>query len=101
MTTPRTPLRERSLASDGSGTTSWDLACDRPANPEFQRTSWLATTRPDVRGPHAPIAGPLPYTIYRIVPSKGFGLPGMFGMDKYAPAELPKSTRWIFSDGGV
>ena len=183
MTKQRAPLREESLATDGSGTTSWDLARERLANPEFQRTSWLATTRPDgrphlmpvigswidgalylvagagsqkgrnlaaddrcviattsttlpsidivlegravaiteadevgrlaetftssgwplkadgdkVRGPHAPTAGPPPYTIYRIVPSKGFGLPGMFGMDKFDPSELPKPTRWRFA----
>ena len=185
MTQQSAPIREDSLAHDGSGTTSWDLASERLANPEFQRTSWLATTRRDgrphlmpvigswidgslyliagegsqkgrnlaaddrcviattsttlpsidivlegravaitdgeevgrlaetftssgwpleaegdkVRGPHAPTAGPPPYTIYRIVPSKGFGLPGMLGMDTYEPSELPKPTRWTFGDG--
>jgi len=48
-------------------------------------------------GPHAPTAGPPPYTIFRIVPSKVFGLPGMFGMDQFAPEDLPKATRWDFS----
>ena len=185
MTKQTAPTRAESLTSDGQGTTSWDIARERLADPEFQRTSWLATTRPDgrphlmpvigswidgalylvagegsqkgrnlaaddrcviattsttlpsidivlegravaitdgdevrrlaeaftssgwpleadgekVRGPHAPTAGPPPYTIYRIVPSKGFGLPGMFGMDKYDPSELPKPTRWTFGDG--
>jgi hypothetical protein len=183
MTKQDPPVREEPLASDGSATTSWDLARERLANPEFQRTSWLATTRPDgrphlmpvigswidgalylvaaegsqkgrnlaaddhcviattsttlpsldivlegravavtdagevgrladtftssgwpldaegdkVHGPHAPTAGQPPYTIYRIVPSKGFGLPGMFGMDKFDPSELPKPTRWKFA----
>ena len=183
MTNQGAPVREESLAADGSGTTSWDLARERLANPEFQRTSWLATTRPDGRphlmpviatwiddaihlivgegtrkgrnlaadgrcvvatssttlpsidivleghvepvrdedavrhlaevfkksgwpleakgdkvdGPNAPTAGPSPYTIFRLIPSKGFGFPGMFGMDK-AEGELPKPTRWEFGD---
>jgi hypothetical protein len=51
MTQERAPERERSLVGDESGTTSWEVARDRLANPEEQRTSWLATTRPDGR-PH-------------------------------------------------
>ena len=184
MTDERIPDREQSMVGSGSETTSWQLARDRLANPEYQRTSWLATTRPDgrphlmpvigswiddeiyliagegtqkgrnlaandrcvlattsttlpsldivlegravpvtdadavrrlaaqftssgwpleadgdkVRGPHAPTAGPPPYTIYRIVPSKGFGLPGMHGMDQFDQSELPKPTRWEFGD---
>ena len=50
----------------------------------------------DIYGPHAPTAGPPPYRIYRIVPSKLFGLPGMQGMDQFEPDELPKSTRFVF-----
>ena len=184
MTKDQGPSREVAMIGNGSQTTSWKLAQERLANPEFQRTSWLATTRPDsgphlmpvigtwiedalylivgqgtqkgrnlaanarcvigttsttlpsldivlegraepvtdpdevrrlaemfsasgwpleadgdtVRGPHGPTAGPPPYTIYRIVPSKGFGLPGMFGMDKFEPSELPPPTRWEFRD---
>lgn len=49
-----------------------------------------------VHGPHAPTAGPPPYSIYRMVPSKVFGLPGMFGMDEFDRADLPKPTRWDF-----
>ena len=52
-----------------------------------------------VSGPHAPTAGPPPYTLYRIVPSTVFGLPGMVGMDEFDPADLPEPTRWDF-DGG-
>jgi hypothetical protein len=182
MTQEREPDRERSMVGDGSQTTSWETARERLANPEHQRTSWLATTRPDgmphlmpviafwidgamyvvagersrkarnlaandrcviattsttlpsldivieghadpltdedtvrriadflnsnnwplevkgdkVYGPHAPTAGPPPYTIYRIVPSKAFGLPGMVGMDQVDPKDLPKPTRWDF-----
>ena len=184
MTLEHDASREVGLVGDGSRTTSWEQARQRLANPEYQRTSWLATTRPDgrphlmpvigtwiddalhlivgegtqkgrnlaanarcaigttsttlpsldivlegradpvtdpedvrrlaekfsasgwpleadgdkVRGPHGPTAGPPPYTIYRIVPTKGFGLPGMFGMDKFEPAELPAPTRWEFRD---
>jgi hypothetical protein len=185
MTQERAPERERSLVGDESGTTSWEVARDRLANPEEQRTSWLATTRPDGRphlvpviafwiegaihivagegtrkarnlaadgrcviatssttlpsldivvegradpliegdavghiaevlsasgwpleakgdkvyGPNAPTAGPPPYTIFRIVPSKVFGLPGMYGMDQFDQADLPRPTRWDFGRG--
>jgi|SRR5215211_1401876 len=51
MMQERAPERERSLVGDESGRTSWEVARDRLANPEEQRTSWLATTRPDGR-PH-------------------------------------------------
>lgn len=61
---------------------------------------WPLEARGDqVYGPNAPTAGPPPYSIYRMVPSKAFGLPGMFGMEKSDPSELPKPTRWEF-DGG-
>jgi len=184
MTQERAPGHESSLVGDQSRTTSWEMARERLANPEHQRTSWLATTRPDGRphlmpviafwidgamhvvagegtrkarniaadgrcviattsttlpsldivvegradavtdddavrhiadvlsanwplevrgnkvyGPHAPTAGPPPYTIFRIVPSRVFGLPGMTGMDQFDPADLPKPTRWEFSGG--
>ena len=182
MTETQAPKHEQSMAGDGSSTTSWDMARERLANPESQRTSWLATTRPDGRphlmpviatwiddaihlvvgegtrkgrnlaadgrcvvatssttlpsldivleghvepvrdddavrhlaevftksgwpldangdkvdGPNAPTAGPPPYTIFRIVPSTVFGLPGMQGMDQFDPSELPRPTRWEF-----
>jgi len=49
-----------------------------------------------VYGPHAPTAGPPPYSIYRLVATQAFGLPGMTGMDKSDPDDLPKPTRWEF-----
>ena len=49
-----------------------------------------------VEGPNAPTAGPPPYTFYRIVPSRVFGLPGMTGMEQFDPEDLPKPTRWDF-----
>jgi hypothetical protein len=51
-----------------------------------------------VFGPNAPTAGPPPYTIFRVVPSKVFGLPGMYGMEQFDPSELPRPTRWEFED---
>jgi Pyridoxamine 5'-phosphate oxidase len=181
MTQLRAPEREQSLVAS-PGTTSWDVARERLANPEQQWTTWLATTRPDGRphlmpviavwiddayhfiagtgtrkarnlaandrcvialgsrtlpsmdivvegsaqplndpaevermadvfrsnnwpldvrgnevfGPNAPSAGPPPYRIFRMIPSKAFGLPGTFGMDKFDQEELPKPTRWEF-----
>jgi hypothetical protein len=50
----------------------------------------------NVDGPNAPTAGPPPYSIYRMVPSKAFGLPGMLGMEQFDQSELPKPTRWEF-----
>jgi hypothetical protein len=49
-------------------------------------------------GPNAPTAGPPPYSIFRMVPSKAFGLPGMLGMEQFDRAELPKPTRWEFDE---
>jgi hypothetical protein len=51
MTQQRGPVREQPLTEGASETTSWELARERLADPEYQRTSWLATTRPDGR-PH-------------------------------------------------
>jgi hypothetical protein len=50
-----------------------------------------------VYGPNAPTAGPPPYTIFRIIPSRAFGLPGMLGMDQFEPEDLPRPTRWDFA----
>ena len=32
-----------------------------------------------------------------MVPSKAFGLPGTYGMDKFEQEDLPKPTRWEFA----
>ncbi len=52
-----------------------------------------------VYGPNAPTAGSPPYTIFRIVPSRAYGLPGMFGMEQFDQADLPRPTRWDFDEG--
>jgi nitroimidazol reductase NimA-like FMN-containing flavoprotein (pyridoxamine 5'-phosphate oxidase superfamily) len=63
----------------------------------FRDKNWPLEARGDkVYGPNAPTAGPPPYSIYRMVPSKAFGLPGMFGMEQSDPADLPKPTRYEF-----
>ena len=65
----------------------------------FKEKGWALEPRGDkVDGPNAPTAGPPPYTIFRIVPSRVFGLPGMTGMEQFDPADLPKPTRWDFDD---
>jgi hypothetical protein len=84
MTQERAPERERSLVGEEPGTTAWEVARDRLANPE---------------DPNAPTAGPPPYTIFRIVPSKVFGLPGIYGMDQFDQADPPRPTRWDFGSG--
>jgi len=63
-------------------------------------SGWPLEAKGDrVYGPNAPTAGQPPYTIYRIVPSKVFGLPGMHGMDEFDPSDLPRPTRWDFVSG--
>ena len=47
-----------------------------------------------VEGPNAPTAGPPPYTVFRVAPTRIFGLPGTEGMDQFDPSDLPKPTRW-------
>lgn len=73
-----------------------DAAVSRIAE-MLRGNNWPLEARGDkVYGPNAPTAGPPPYSIYRMVPSKAFGLPGMFGMEQYDPGDLPKPTRWEF-----
>jgi hypothetical protein len=51
----------------------------------------------EVVGPHAPTAGPPPYRIFRMVPTRVFGLPGMHGMDQVDQSEFLTPTRWDFA----
>jgi hypothetical protein len=65
----------------------------------FSSTNWPLEARgAEVHGPNAPTAGPPPYRIYRLAPSRAFGLPGNYRMFDVDPAELPKPTRWEFED---
>ncbi len=64
----------------------------------FKSNGWPLEARGDeVFGPNAPTAGPPPYRIFRLVPTKAFGLPGTYGMDKVEQEDLPKPTRWEFA----
>ena len=112
--------KARNLAADGrcviatSSTTlpSLDIVVEGRADPLTEEdgvrhiaevlsvSGWPLEVQGDkVYGPNAPTAGPPPYTILRIVPSKVFGLPGMYGMDQFDQADLPRPTRWDFGSG--
>ena len=109
----------RNLAADGrcvvatSSTTlpSLDIVIEGRAEPVtdddavrhlaevYSKSGWpLEADGAKVNGPNAPTAGPPPYAIFRIVPSKAFGLPGMFGMDQFEQSDLPRPTRWDFEN---
>jgi hypothetical protein len=61
----------------------------------FAANNWPLEPRgAEVDGPNAPTAGPPPYRIYRLTPSRAFGLPGNYGMFEVNPDDLPKPTRW-------
>jgi pyridoxamine 5'-phosphate oxidase-like protein len=77
-----------------------DADAVRDAADVFKENGWPLEVRGvEVFGPNAPTAGPPPYRIFRMVPSKAFGLPGQYGMEQYDPDELPKATRWTFNRG--
>jgi nitroimidazol reductase NimA-like FMN-containing flavoprotein (pyridoxamine 5'-phosphate oxidase superfamily) len=109
--------KARNLAGDGrcviaTGSTklpSMDIVVEGRAEPlsddadvrriaeDFSANGWPLEARgAEVYGQHAPTAGPPPYRIFRMVPSKAFGLPGMYGMDQFDQEDLPKPTRWEF-----
>lgn len=67
----------------------------------FAANNWpLEADGVEVNGPNAPTAGPPPYRIYRLTPSRGFGLPGNYRMADVDPDDLPKPTRWSFPADG-
>jgi hypothetical protein len=62
---------------------------------EFGGEGWPLEARGShVYGPHGPTAGPPPYAIYRLEPTKVFGFPGMFGM--FEDDRHHEPTRWAF-----
>ena len=92
-----TRLPSLDLIVEGLGEPLTDHDAVRGITEFLNERNWPLEPRGDkVYGPNAPTAGPPPYRIFRIVPSKVFGLPGMFGMDQFDPADLPKPTRWEF-----
>ena len=75
-----------------------DEAAVRGVAERMKSNGWPLEARgAEVHGPNAPTAGPPPYRIYRMVPSRVFGFPGTHGMDQFDPDELPKPTRWVFA----
>lgn len=62
---------------------------------EFGGEGWPLEARGShIYGPHGPTAGPPPYAIYRLEPTKVFGLPGMHGM--FDDDRHHEPTRWEF-----
>jgi hypothetical protein len=97
VATGSTTLPSLDVVVEGHAERLDDEAAVRRIAEMLSGNNWPLEARGDqVYGPNAPTAGPPPYSIYRMVPSKAFGLPGMFGMEQFDPADLPKPTRWEF-----
>jgi nitroimidazol reductase NimA-like FMN-containing flavoprotein (pyridoxamine 5'-phosphate oxidase superfamily) len=95
--TGSTTLPSLDVVVEGRAEPLDDEAAVRRIAEMLSGNGWPLEARGDqVEGPNAPTAGPPPYSIYRMVPSKAFGLPGMFGMEQFDRADLPKPTRWEF-----
>lgn len=98
IATGSTTLPSLDIVIEGAAEPLRDEAVVRHIAEFLNSNNWPVEARGDkVHGPHAPTAGPPPYTIYRIVPSRVFGLPGMLGMEQFDPADLPRPTRWDFA----
>ncbi len=97
VATGNTTLPSLDLIVEGHAKPLDDEAAVKRVAEMLNGNNWPLEARGDqVYGPNAPTAGPPPYSIYRMVPSKAFGLPGMSGMEQYDPGDLPKPTRWTF-----
>ena len=97
VATGTTTLPSLDVVVEGHAEALDDEAAVRRIAETLGGKGWPLEVRGDrVDGPHAPTAGAPPYAIYRMVPSKAFGLPGMFGMEQFDRADLPKPTRWTF-----
>ena len=95
--TSSTRLPSLDLIVEGRADPLTDHDAVRQITQFLNERNWPLEAKGDkVYGPNAPTAGPPPYTIFRIVPAKVFGLPGMFGMEQFDPEDLPKPTRWEF-----
>jgi len=83
------------LIVEGQAKPITDEATVRRLAEEFGGKDWPLEARGGhVYGPHGPTAGPPPYAIYRLEPTKVYGLPGMFGM--FESDQHLKPTRWTF-----
>ena len=97
VATGSTTLPSLDVVVEGHAERLDDEAAVRRIAEMLSGNNWPLEARGDqVYGPNAPTAGPPPYSIYRMVPTKAFGLPGMIGMEQFDPADLPKPTRWEF-----
>ena len=97
IATGSTTLPSLDIVIEGHADAITDADEVRHVAEAFREKGWqLEATGDQVDGPNAPTAGPPPYTIFRIVPWRVFGLPGMTGMEQFDPGDLPKPTRWDF-----
>lgn len=97
VATGSTTLPSLDVVVEGNAKPLDDEAAVRRVAKMLSDHGWPLEVRGNqVDGPNAPTAGPPPYSIYRMVPAKAFGLPGMLGMEQFDQAELPKPTRWEF-----
>ena len=84
------------LIVEGRARRITDEAALRRLAEAFGGEGWPLEVRgSDIYGPHGPTAGPPPYAIYRLEPTKVFALPGMHGMFETDQAHKP--TRWTFA----
>ncbi|HYI23170.1 MAG TPA: pyridoxamine 5'-phosphate oxidase family protein [Candidatus Limnocylindrales bacterium] len=98
LATSSTTLPSLDIVIEGTAEPLTDEGAVRDIAAFLNSNNWPLEAKGDkVWGPNAPTAGPPPYAIFRLVPAKVFGLPGMLGMDQFKPEELPKPTRWDFS----
>ena len=99
VVTGTTTLPSIDLIVDGVASMVTDEATLRSVIEAFRtRMEWPLEVRDGrVDGPNAPTAGPPPYALWQVRPSSVIGLPGMTGMEEFAPEDLPRPTRWDFS----
>jgi hypothetical protein len=97
IATASTTLPSLDIIAEGRAEPLTDEDAVRRIAESFNSNGWPLEARGvEVHGPNAPTAGPPPYRIFRMVPSKAFGLPGTYGMDQFDREDLPKPTRWEF-----
>lgn len=95
--TQSTTLPSLDITAEGRAEPLTDPAAVTRITELLKANGWpLEVDGVEVTGPSAPSAGPPPYRIYRMLPTRVFGLPGTFGMDQVEPDQLAKPTRWDF-----
>jgi len=97
IATASTTLPSMDIVVEGHARPLTDEQDVRQIAETFREIGWPLEARgAEVHGPNAPTAGPPPYWIFRMVPTKAFGLPGTLGMEQFDQDDLPKPTRWEF-----